>query len=136
MLNKISLFFLKSSGYYIITKIQFFIFPFLFSSSMNRRRQPAVFALSGRPDSQFVHTAELFVTALTRSVSLHIRYRRFFTVCRDRQPIRAHCRAIRCCPNPLGIVPYTISAVFYCLWKILSNFLQLNIYLTQSHFFS
>ena len=47
MLNKISLFFLKFKGYYIVTKIQFFIFPFLFSSSMNRRRQPAVFAICG-----------------------------------------------------------------------------------------
>ncbi len=35
-------------GYYIVTKIQFFIFPFLFSSSMNRRRQPAVFAFVGQ----------------------------------------------------------------------------------------
>ena len=49
MLNKISLFFLKSSGYYIVTKIQFFIFPFLFSSSIDRRRQPAVFAFVGMP---------------------------------------------------------------------------------------
>ena len=44
-----SLFFLKIKRYYIVTKIQFFIFPFLFSSSMNRRRQPAVFAFVGTP---------------------------------------------------------------------------------------
>ena len=150
MLNIYALTFLKFLGYYIVTKIQFFIFPFLFSSSMNRRRQPAVFAfvgqarqpvrarcighryfpyplgivtscdigyfLSGRPDSQCVHSASRFVTSHSCCGARHSPWHRNAIVdCRPLPLAQVAPPAIGGAPiaPPLGIVTlYDIEYFF------------------------